>query len=69
MSRAGDCYDIAFMESFIGTIKTELEMTTYLTIDAARQEFEEYVNYYNGIRRHSSIDYHSPTSFELALQA
>ena len=29
MSRAGDCYDNAFMESCFGTIKTELQMTEY----------------------------------------
>jgi putative transposase len=68
MSRAGDCYDNAFMESCFGTIKTELEMQTYPTLEAARRELEEYLNYYNVVRRHSSLDYQSPTSFELALQ-
>jgi len=68
MSRAGDCYDNAFMESCFGTIKTELEMTSYGTLEDARCELEEYINYYNAIRRHSSIDYQSPTSFELALK-
>jgi transposase InsO family protein len=68
MSRAGDCYDNAFMESCFGTIKTELEMTSYGTIEDAWRELEEYINSYNAIRRHSSIDYQSPTSFELALK-
>lgn len=68
MSRAGDCYDNAFMESCFGTIKTELEMQTYPTLEPARRELEEYLNYYNAVRRHSSLDYQSPTSFELALQ-
>lgn len=68
MSRAGDCYDNAFMESCFGTIKTELEMTSYATLQHARREIEEYINYYNAIRRHSSLDYKSPTNFELALQ-
>lgn len=66
MSRAGDCYDNAFMESCFGTIKTELEMTSYQSLDHAKQEIEEYINYYNAIRRHSSLEYLSPTSFELA---
>lgn len=66
MSRAGDCYDNAFMESCFGTIKTELEMTSYPSLEIARREIEEYMNYYNAIRRHSSLDYQSPTSFELA---
>lgn len=67
MSRAGDCYDNAFMESCFGTIKTELEMTSYGSLEEANQEIAEYINYYNVLRRHSSIDYQSPTSFEMAL--
>lgn len=67
MSRAADCYDNAFMESCFGTIKTELEMTTYDSFRKADEEIREYINYYNSIRRHSGIDYLSPTSFELTL--
>jgi len=65
MSRAGDCYDNAFMESCFGTIKTELEMTTYQSLEEALKEIQDYINYYNTIRRHSSIDYQSPNRFEL----
>lgn len=65
MSRAGDCYDNAFMESCFGTIKTELEMTRYHSLEEALAEIQEYINYYNTLRRHSSIDYLSPVSFEL----
>lgn len=68
MSRAADCYDNAFMESYFGTIKTELEMTTYPSIEKAEQEIKEYINYYNVIRRHSSLDYLSPTCFEMSIQ-
>ena len=67
MSRAGDCYDNAFMESCFGTIKTELEMTTYDSLEEAQKEISEYINYYNVLRRHSAIDYLSPTSFEASL--
>ncbi|MEM7476724.1 MAG: IS3 family transposase [Planctomycetota bacterium] len=67
MSRAGDCYDNAFMESCFGTMKTEMEMETYETLEHARREIEEYINYYNVIRRHSLLDYRSPNNFELAL--
>jgi putative transposase len=67
MSRAGDCYDNAFMESCFGTIKTELEMTTYDSLEHAIQEIRDYINYYNVLRRHSAIDYLSPTSFEATL--
>lgn len=64
MSRAGDCYDNAFMESCFGTIKTELELTSYDSAEEARREITEYINYYNCLRRHSSLDYLSPTRFE-----
>lgn len=64
MSRAADCYDNAFMESCFGTIKTELEMSAYETFSAAFQEIEEYINYYNNLRRHSAIEYSTPTHFE-----
>ena len=64
MSRAADCYDNAFMESCFGTIKTELEITTYESFEEARREIQEYINYYNSLRRHSSIDYQSPNRFE-----
>ena len=67
MSRAGDCYDNAFMESCFGTIKTELEMTTYDSFEKATREISEFINYYNALRRHSAIDYLSPTSFEASL--
>jgi len=64
MSRAGDCYDNAFMESGLGTIKTELEMTDYQSSRQARKEVARYVLYYNFERRHSSIDYCTPAQFE-----
>ena len=41
MSRARDCYDNAFMESCFGTIKTELEMTTYDSLENALEEIRE----------------------------
>jgi putative transposase len=68
MSRAGDCYDNAFMESCFGTIKTELEMTTYQSLAEASREIQEYINYYNMLRRHSSIDYQTPTRFEMTCK-
>ncbi len=68
MSRADNCYDNAFIESCFGTIKTELEMTEYENIAWARAEIASYIAYYNAERRHSSLDYLSPTQFE-TLQA
>ena len=44
MSRKGDCYDNAPMESFFGTLKTELvHRTTFPTREAARRAIFEYV--------------------------
>lgn len=68
MSRTGDCYDNAFMESCFGTMKTELEMTQYDSIEHADHEIREFVNYYNVSRRHSSLDYQSPTTFEQTVR-
>ena len=64
MSRAGNCYDNAFLESCFGTIKTELEMTEYDDSRQARQELASYLAYYNTERRHSALDYLSPAQFE-----
>ena len=64
MSRAGECYDNAFMESCFGTIKTELEMTEYDHVAHARGEIASYLAYYNVERRHSSLGYLSPIQFE-----
>ena len=65
MSRAGDCYDNAFMESCFGAIKTELEMAEYSNSQHARAEIAEYMAYYNNVRLHSSIGYLSPRQFEI----
>jgi hypothetical protein len=67
MSRAANCYDNAFMESCFGTIKTELEMTEYEHSRQARSEIASYLAYYNTERLHSSLEYLSPTDFEVRL--
>lgn len=64
MSRAGNVYDNAFMESCFGTFKTEMEMTEYEDCRAARGEIAEYIAYYRTERKHSSLGYLSPTHFE-----
>lgn len=69
MSRTGNCYDNAVMESFFGTLKTELVYhESYPTHEAARQSLFEYIEvFYNRQRRHSALGYLSPTQFEARL--
>ena len=66
MSRKGDCWDNAPMESFFHTLKTELVMhCDYKTRDDARASLFDYVEvFYNRQRRHSSIGYEAPLPFE-----
>jgi putative transposase len=66
MSRAGNCYDNAPMESFFASLKKELvHHERYLTIEAAKASLFEYIEvFYNRIRRHSALDYRSPVEFE-----
>jgi putative transposase len=69
MSRLGNCYDNAAMESFWGTLKTELvHHQAYQTPEQARQSIFRYIEcWYNRKRRHSSIGYKSPEQFEASL--
>jgi len=64
MSRAHNCYDNAFMESCFGTIKTELHMTEYSSMQQALSALTEYILYYNTERKHSALGYLTPTQFE-----
>jgi putative transposase len=67
MSRRGDCYDNAPMESFFHTLKTELvHHQKYATREEATRDIFAYIEgFYNRIRRHSSIGYISPIEMEL----
>jgi transposase InsO family protein len=67
MSRKGNCYDNAPMESFFHTLKTELvHHTLYATRqEAARDIFAYIEGFYNRTRRHSAIGYISPIEMEL----
>lgn len=72
MSRKGNCWDNAPVESFFGTLKQELvNRCRFPTRERARQEVFEYIEvWYNRQRRHSSLGYVSPEEFERrALQA
>jgi putative transposase len=67
MSRKGNCYDNAPMESFFHTLKTELvHHRHYATrIEATRDIFAYIEGFYNRTRRHSAIGYISPIEMEL----
>lgn len=69
MSRTGNCYDNAAMESFWSTLKRELVYhEQYTTRQEARLSIFEYIEvFYNRVRRHSSLGYVSPEVFEAAL--
>ena len=64
MSRRGNCYDNAVVESFFGTLKTELiHHDTYATRNQARLALFEYLEvFYNRKRRHSALGYRSPAA-------
>lgn len=66
MSRTGNCWDNAAMESFFGTLKTELIYHERYTSRAeARQSIADYIEmFYNTRRRHSTLGYVSPAEFE-----
>jgi transposase InsO family protein len=66
MSRTGDCYDNAVVESFFGTLKTELiHHERYATRAEAKESIAKYIEeFYNSRRLHSSLGYVSPVEFE-----
>ena len=67
MSRKGNCYDNAFMESFGSTRKLELVFRReFITRHQARREIFDYIEcFYNRQRSHSALNFRSPVDFEL----
>ena len=68
MSRRGDCWDNAPMESFFASLKKELvHGADFATRAGARAALFEYIEvFYNRVRRHSSLGYRSPDEYERA---
>ncbi len=66
MSRSGNVWDNAAMESFFSSLKTErIARKTYRTRNQARQDVFDYIErFYNPTRRHSTLGYLSPMDFE-----
>jgi len=66
MSRRGDCYDNAPMESFFSTLKRErVHRRRYWTRDEATSDLGDYIDgFYNLTRRHSELGGVSPVQYE-----
>jgi transposase InsO family protein len=65
MSRAGNCYDNAAMESFWSSLKAEGLQSTFGDAAAVRLAVFDYIEtFYNPKRRHSALGYKSPVDFE-----
>jgi putative transposase len=66
MSRKGDCWDNAVVESFFGSLKQErVQWKSYQTRWEAQQDILQYISvFYNGYRLHSTLDYVSPNEYE-----
>ena len=66
MGSVGDAYDNALVESFFGSLETELiDRSTWRTHHEARLAVFGYLEtFYNRTRRHSALGYLSPTEFE-----
>jgi transposase InsO family protein len=70
MSRRGDCWDNAVVESFFATLKTEVVTgVSWAHRAEARAALVEYLGWYNGRRLHSTLGYVSPIAFERQLAA
>ena len=64
MSRRGDCYDNAVMESFFATVKKE-EAERFPSYSDAKMALFDYIEvFYNQRRRHSTLGQISPAAFE-----
>jgi transposase InsO family protein len=69
MSRRGNCYDNAAMESFWATLKTECfrNMIPATRAQARAMLFDYIETFYNPVRLHSSLGFQSPVEFEQSL--
>jgi putative transposase len=70
MSRTGDCYDNAAMESFFSTLKGEcIDRQDFQSRQEARLVIFEYIEcFYNRERRHSTLHYLSPVAYEQQMR-
>ena len=70
MSRVGNCWDNAPVESFFSSLKAELVTTAdWSTHDEAEVAVADYLRFYNHQRLHSALGYRSPARYEASLEA
>jgi len=71
MSRKGNCYDNAFVETFFKTLKSELLWNqSFESEEHLRSEIFNYIEcWYNRKRIHTSLDNRSPLEYELTIKA
>ena len=71
MSRRGNCYDNAYVESWFSSLKKEsIYRRQYSTANELRALVFEYIEvWYNRKRKHSSLGYQSPVKYRLANSA
>lgn len=65
MSRQGNCYDNAYIESFFHSLKTEMVyFKNFKSAVEAVAHIMDYISFYNTKRRHSSLGYQAPVDYE-----
>lgn len=70
MSRKGECWDNAAMERFFGSLKSEwTNGKRYKTKIEARFDVENFIDFYNSQRLHSTLDYVSPIAYEMLYKS
>ena len=66
MSRRGECYDNAIVETFFATLKNELfYVEKFKSIEHLASEIHEYIRYYNNERIRAKLHYQSPVEYRL----
>jgi putative transposase len=69
MSRVGNCWDNAPVESFFSSLKAELVSgTRWATHDEAEAAVADYLRFYNHQRLHSALDYRTPAQYEASCE-
>lgn len=67
MSRKGNCWDNASMESFFGHMKDELDLSDCMTLEEVRNRVQAYMDYYNSERFQWTLKKMTPDQFRSHL--